>query len=339
MTKQPEVSVVLPLFNDGLTIGHVLKALYAQSKAPDYEIIVVDDGSTDNGPDRVMESGTRLIRQCNAGPAAARNRGAREAQGRILLFLDSDCVPPENWIAAMSKAIDGYFFHGAMGTLVAANDGVVPRLVQIEVEDRYRGMGKSRHGVDFLAAPSCGFVRDVFLKLGGFDERLRQAEDVELAYRFTGAGFRIVFVDSAPVAHSHQTTWREFFRAKYRRATGRLRVFALHPDKRRSDSWTPMTFKAQFAAVATSMPLLFLGLFGLGWVALVGVILLGLGVLLGWPVVVATAQRQRSLLGIVGGVTVGAAFVVIRSLIILMALLTIRLDRLYNLARAIRAGN
>lgn len=338
MSKAPKVSVVLPLYNDGPTIGAVLDALALQASAPDFEVIVVDDGSTDDGPERAVQGGARLIRQRNAGPAAARNRGAHEAGGQVILFLDSDCVPPPNWVAAMADAIDGERFQGVMGTLAAANDGVVPRLVQIEVEDRYRGMAAAPDGVDFIAAPSCGFLREVFLRLGGFDERLRQAEDVEMAYRFTEAGHRIGFVDSAPVAHAHQTTWSEFTCTKYRRAVGRLRVFALHPGKRRHDSWTPMTLKIQFAAIAAAMPLLLLGLLGLESAGLVGTILLVAGLLLGWPIVWATAKRQRPLIGIAGGLAVGVTFVLVRSLVILAALLRSCIDRFREPAPAAEAA-
>lgn len=339
LTETPEVSVVLPLFNDADTIGDVLAALTAQEAAPPMEVILVDDGSTDGGVSPERSGGVRILRQPNAGPAAARNRGARQAVGRIVLFLDADCVPPPNWVAAMSGAIDGTCFQAAMGTLSAANDGVIPRLVQIEVEDRYRGMQAAQDGVDFIAAPACGFLRAAFLAVGGFDERLRQAEDVELAYRFTGAGYRIAFVESAPVAHVHQTGWREFVRTKYRRAVGRLRVFELHPAKRRHDNWTPMSLKVQFAAIALALPLLTAGLFGLWPAVVAGLFLLCLGLALGAPLIRATAERERPLVGVAGGLAIGAAFVLIRSLVILAAMVRTRLDRLTRRApdrRAVR---
>lgn len=324
----PEVSVVLPLYDDGATIGATLSALAGQVGAPAFEVIVVDDGSGDDGPAVAAAGGARVIRQANAGPAAARNRGAREAWGRIVLFLDSDCVPPPNWVAAMAGALDGTRFQGAMGTLRAANDGVVPRLVQIEVEDRYRGMAAVPDGVDFIAAPSCGFILDVFRRVGGFDERLRQAEDVELAYRFTGAGHRIAFVVAAPVAHAHQTGWGEFIATKYRRALGRLEVFRLFPDKRRHDSWTPLSLKLQVGAFALAAPLLLLGLLGSGLAGLAGLLCLAVGLLLGWPLVAAAARRERSLIGLAGGLAVGVAFLLIRSGVIVAAMLRSRLDRI-----------
>jgi glycosyltransferase involved in cell wall biosynthesis len=319
----PTTTVVIPLYNDAASIGKVLDALEIQTDAPPFEVIVVDDGSTDLGPELVQKRAT-LIRQANAGPAAARNTGAGQAKGDYLLFLDADCTPSSHWVERMTRAMLGTGYEGVMGTLTAANDGVVPRLVQLEVEDRYRSMARARDGVDFIAAPSCGFNRRIFLALGGFNQSLRQAEDVEMGYRFTEAGHRIAFVADAPVAHEHQTTWGEFIRTKYRRAVGRLRVFALFPQKRRHDSWTPLSLKLQFAAIALAVGALALGfVFWPG--ALVGLGLIMMAILLGWPLVLATARRQASLIGFPRGLGVGAAFVVIRSLVILVAMLRAKL--------------
>lgn len=88
----PQVSVIIPLYNKGLYIRRALESVFAQT-FEDYEIIVVDDGSTDNGPEQVSsysDPRLRLIHQANAGPGAARNRGINEAQGKYVTFLDAD---------------------------------------------------------------------------------------------------------------------------------------------------------------------------------------------------------------------------------------------------------
>ncbi|MEI4485371.1 glycosyltransferase [Frigidibacter sp. MR17.14] len=326
----PDVSVILPLYNDRETLPAVLAALAAQRTARRVEVIVVDDGSTDGGP-ALVAAPVRLVTQANAGPAAARNRGAEAAGGALLLFLDSDCVPPPDWIERMAAAVTGRF-DAVMGTIRAANDGVVPRLVQLEVEDRYRGMAAATGGVDFIAAPACGVRAEVFRALGGFDARLRTAEDVEFAYRLTAAGHRIAFTDRVPVAHAHQRTWGQFLRAKHQRALGRLRVFALFPAKMRRDSWTPLSLKLQFACVALALALALpaLALPPVG--PLLVAALLASAVALGWPLVRATARAERSLIGYGPGLAVGAAFVLLRAAVILLALVQLRLGRRHRTA-------
>jgi len=326
MTPAPvQISVVIPLFNDAGTVGATLDALARQETVSSFEVIVVDDGSTDGGA-RLAEGRARVLRQANAGPSAARNHGARESCGGIVLFLDADCVPPPNWVAELSLPLEAGQAHATMGTIRMANDGVVPRLVQSEVEDRYRGMAAATDGIDFIAAPSCGFRRDVFLEIGGFDERLRSAEDVDIAYRFTGAGHRIVFVGSAPVAHQHQTTWRAFVATKFSRAKGRFTVFRRFPAKRRHDSWTPLSFKLQFAATAIAVPALILGILLTPWLIAAAVALLLSAVILGWPLVRDTGDRMSDLAGPLGGLGIGAGYVILRSLIILSALAAVKLN-------------
>jgi len=319
------VSVVLPLYNDARSVGAVLAALAAQVTERPFEIIVVDDGSRDAGPEIAAAAGALVVAQPNAGPAAARNRGAQEARGAIVLFLDSDCVPPPNWVQAMAGALDDPRFDAVMGTIAAANDGVVPRIVQAEVEERYQGMRAARDGVDFIAAPSCGFRREVFLALGGFDRRLRQAEDVEIAYRTTGAGHRIAFVDAAPVAHHHQTGWIEFLRVKFVRARGRMEVFRLFPEKRRHDSWTPLSLKLQFGFAALAVPAALIGLVLAPWgLLLPGLCLAGIGIA-GARSVGATSARLAPLVGRPRAVMAGLAYVVARAFVILAAVAQVKL--------------
>jgi glycosyltransferase involved in cell wall biosynthesis len=89
-------SVIVPAYNAESTIGKCLDALERQNIPRDeYEVIVVDDGSTDNMPGIVKRFPVKYISQQNKGPASARNRGAGEAKGEIILFTDSDCVPRE----------------------------------------------------------------------------------------------------------------------------------------------------------------------------------------------------------------------------------------------------
>lgn len=104
------VSVVVPLYNKSAWIERCLASIARQSYR-DFEVIVVDDGSTDDSPTKVEKRGDpnlRLIRQANAGPGAARNRGVAEARGDLIAMLDADDAWDPEYLAESVRILDGY---------------------------------------------------------------------------------------------------------------------------------------------------------------------------------------------------------------------------------------
>lgn len=102
------VSVIVPLYNKGPYVERALNSVLAQSYR-DFEAIVVDDGSTDDGPSRVQsfsDSRIRLVRQANAGPGAARNRGISEAKGELIAFLDADDAWMPDYLQSSVQMLD-----------------------------------------------------------------------------------------------------------------------------------------------------------------------------------------------------------------------------------------
>src|SRR5689334_14243206 len=111
------VSIVVPAHNAAHTLPACICALLKQDLTQPYEIIVVDDGSTDETASlgSLCARRVRVLRQERKGPAAARNRGIREACGRVVLFTDADCEPMAGWASALVRALDGGAA-GAKGT-------------------------------------------------------------------------------------------------------------------------------------------------------------------------------------------------------------------------------
>src|SRR5579864_3689500 len=127
------VSIIIPTFNGGARIADCLGALVKQTAGRDAEIVVVNDGSTDNTADVVARyTGVRLVSQSNAGPAAARNRGALEARGTIILFTDDDCVPMPDWLDGMLEPFNDPELVGAKGAYRTLQKSLVARFVQAE---------------------------------------------------------------------------------------------------------------------------------------------------------------------------------------------------------------
>ena len=242
------ISIVIPVHNEKQRLDRCLAALRGQSVQPELEIVVVDDGSTDGGVDYLERSGVRVVRQVNQGPAAARNTGAASARGDIILFIDADCVADANWLREMLRPFEDSEVVAVKGAYRTRQRGLVARFVQIEFEHRYRRLRNSRR-VDFLASYSVGFRRRYFLEIGGFRADLIMNEDVELAYRISHSGGKMVFNRNAAVYHEHPETLRSYFLIKFWRGYWRAVVYKKYPGKAVSDSYTPPSLKFQVLSV------------------------------------------------------------------------------------------
>jgi glycosyltransferase involved in cell wall biosynthesis len=240
-------SIIIPTFNGASRIGNCLDSLVKQTAGQNVEILVVDDGSTDNTANVVRGySSVRLIPQANAGPASARNRGALEAQGKILLFTDDDCVPMADWLEAMLGPFKDPDVVGAKGIYRTHQKSLAARFVQIEYEDKYRLMA-GLPSIDFIDTYSAAFRRDRFLEMTGYDTSfpVACAEDVELSYRMSARGWKMKFVPAAIVYHTHPDTFPRYLKKKYKFAFWRVLAVRKNPSKGVKDSHTPQIMKLQ----------------------------------------------------------------------------------------------
>ena len=252
----PHASVVVPAYNAAGTLPLCLTALAAQDyPRAAYEIVVVDDGSTDATAAIAAAAGATVIAQPNTGPAATRNRGAAAAAGEIILFTDADCEPQPDWLTLMLQPFADPAVAGVKGSYRTRQREVVARLAQYEFEERYELLAR-RPTIDFVDTHAAAFRAAVFHATGGFDPAFVQAnnEDVDLSYRLAEQGYRLVFQRWAVVYHRHVASWRRYARLKMRRGYWRMLVYRLHPGKALRDSYTPQVLKLQvllaYAALA-----------------------------------------------------------------------------------------
>jgi len=259
----PDVSVVIPAYNVVDTILACLVALEKQTiERHRYEIIVVDDGSTDETPRLAAERGSIVLRQTNQGPAVARNRGIAASRGDVVLFTDADCAPVEDWIAQMLAPFDDSSVVGVKGAYRSRQRELAARFIQIEYEDRYDHTARSKH-VDFIDTYAAAYRRQVLLAAGGFDARFPCAsvEDQELSFRLAEAGHKFVFNPCAIVYHHHPESWLRYARRKFKIGYWKTLVLRLHPAKTWKDSHTPADVKLQMLLAPLSA---LLGLLAIG---------------------------------------------------------------------------
>ncbi|MBI2952741.1 MAG: glycosyltransferase [Chloroflexi bacterium] len=250
------ISIIVPAHNARDHIGNCLSALLQQDGLQDdYEVIVVDDGSTDGTEDLARGYGVRILSQAHRGPGAARNYGASQAKGSLLLFTDADCEPAVDWATRMAKAFAQPEVIGAKGAYRCRQKGLVARFVQVEFEDKYDHLRKSEY-IDFVDTYSAGYRREVLLAGGGFDPRFLRAsvEDIDLSFRLAKNGCKMVFVQDAIVYHRHPATLREYARRKFWFGYWRVVIYRRFPGKALADSRTPLSLRVQVTLAGLLVP-------------------------------------------------------------------------------------
>ncbi len=253
-------SVIVPAYQAAAVLPRCLNALQQQAvDRAQYEIIVVDDGSTDRTAE-VAEQALRhfpaaqVIRAEHSGPASARNRGAAAAQGDLLLFTDADCEPVPEWIAQFAQAFADPAISGAKGTYGTRQHSFTARFVQQEYQERY-DYTRRQTAIDFIDTHSAAYRRTVFLENHGFDTSFPGAvvEDQEFSFRLAARGHRLIFVPGALVYHQHNTTLLRYFRRKFNIGYWKMYVLKIHPGKAVRDSHTPQVVKVQIVLLAAAL--------------------------------------------------------------------------------------
>jgi glycosyltransferase involved in cell wall biosynthesis len=255
MSVPPVISVVIPNYNCARTIGTCLESTSQAGMTP-YEVIVVDDGSTDGSREIIERYPVRLIRfKRNRGASAARNAGAREARGRIIFFTDADCVltPGSLDRAAMTFEKHPDALIGGTYEPRACDHGLYSTF-QASFVNYFE---TKRPVPDYVAAHAMVVSREIFLAHGGFDEGFMPIiEDVDFSHRLKRAGVPLVMDPALTVGHIFEfTLWaaiRNAFRKSRYWTLYSLRAGDLHRDSGTA-SWE---LKATVALLPPTLALL-----------------------------------------------------------------------------------
>ncbi|HEY1434973.1 MAG TPA: glycosyltransferase [Thermoanaerobaculia bacterium] len=236
-------SVVIPTYRRPETLFSVLEALATQKSAPDFETVVVDDGSGDATPERLAAYRPpypfRHVSQENSGPAAARNRGVREARGETVLFLGDDTVPEPELLAVHAEA------HAAPRPFPVAVLGyttwprelkISPFLHHINEYGLQFGYGliadTEAVPFNFFYTSNVSLPRRLLLDAGLFDTSFPHAawEDIEVAYRLMQRGMRMLYRPAAVARHHHPITFASFRRRQEKAGEAAAIFYEKHPE-------------------------------------------------------------------------------------------------------------
>ncbi len=220
----PRVSVVVCAYNAAGTLHDTLRGVEAL-RYPDFEVIVVDDGSTDATAEIAAGYGCRLIRTPNRGLSAARNTGWREAAGEIVAYIDADAHPDPDWLTYLALDFAATAHAGVGGPNVPPRDA---RLVADCVANAPGGpvhVLLSDREAEHIPGCNMAFRRSALEALGGFDPQFRTAgDDVDLCWRLQDQGWTLGFAPAAMVWHHRRATVRGYWRQQvgYGRAEAML---------------------------------------------------------------------------------------------------------------------
>jgi GT2 family glycosyltransferase len=232
-TGMPFFSIVIPTYNRPAQLAVCLQACarldYPRNR---FEVIAVDDGGT-TPLDAVVARfhgvlTLKLLRQENAGPAAARNRGASEARGEFLAFTDDDCSPGPKWLQALAAQFVSSPDCAVGGqTLNALTYNLYSTASQLLISYLFSHYNAVPHAARFFPSSNLAFPTKWFHAIGGFDVTYSRAaaEDRELCDRWLHHGYRMIYVAEAVVYHAHDLTFRTFLRQHFHYGRG---AFCFH---------------------------------------------------------------------------------------------------------------
>jgi len=253
-----DFSVIIPTYNRSRTLLKTLQALAEQRTGTDeslplsYEVLVVDDGSTDDTEARVRDFQRRssaengrlhYLRQANRKQGAARNAGAKQASSDFLVFLGDDTIPAADFLSRHACARKTRMQAAPDSRLVVIGQtrwadhlAVTPFMKYIGEQGWQFGFAlitdPERVPFNFFYTSNLSIGRRFFLESGGFDEDFQEYgwEDIELSVRLVGRGMQLIYEPSAVTWHDHPTSLRSFIRRQKKVGFSAWQFYRKHPE-------------------------------------------------------------------------------------------------------------
>ncbi len=244
-----QFSVIIPVFNRPAELDELLDSLTRQTDRQ-FEVIIVEDGSEQKSDAIVEKYKNRLpityIEKPNSGPGLSRNAGARKARYDYLIFFDSDCIIPEDYIQIVNDFLTQQYYDAyggpdrALPTFTTVQKAINYAMTSFFTTGGIRGGKKSMekfHPRSF----NLGVSKEAFNAVGGFRD-MRFGEDIDFSVRLIKNGFTTTLIPEAYVYHKRRTNFRKFFKQVYNSGIARINLYLLHPQSLKPVHLLPAVF-------------------------------------------------------------------------------------------------
>jgi O-antigen biosynthesis protein len=269
LPRTPKVSVVVATYNGARTLKACLESL-SRLNYPDYEVILVDDGSRDQTPEIARAFPTvRYLRQSNQGLSAARNAGIQAAQGEIVAFTDDDCRADEDWLYYLVGGLLRGDFAGVGGhNFLPPEDSCVAAAVMVSPGGPAHVMVTDREA-EHIPGCNMAFYKWALEAIGGFDPIFRKAgDDVDMCWRLQESGFKIGFSPAAFVWHYRRSTVEAYRKQQIGYGEAEALLIGKHPEHYNAFGgglWRGRIYASAFSGLLLRRAVIYHGVFGSGF--------------------------------------------------------------------------
>ncbi|MCL6265672.1 glycosyltransferase [Flagellimonas myxillae] len=261
-----EISIIVPVYNRPEEVRELLQSLSAQEFTGDFEVVIVEDGSTQSSED-IVDSFRKNLNisyyfKANSGPGDSRNFGMQKAKGNYFIILDSDCILPPQYLVEVDRELQNNFVHcfggpdAADQSFSTVQKAINYAMTSIFTTGGIRG-GKKSVGKFQPRSFNMGISRVAFEKAGGFG-RIHPGEDPDLSFRIWKAGFDSRLFPNAYVYHKRRIDWNKFYTQVNKFGMVRPILNQWHPGTAKLTYWFPTLF---MLGLVVSIALTFIGIY------------------------------------------------------------------------------
>lgn len=267
-----QFSIIIPVYNRPQEIDELLASLTRQTDVKNFEVIIVEDGSTEKS-DKIILKYKKILNinyffKNNSGAGASRNFGMQKATGNYFIIFDSDCIIPSHYLKEVADALDKNYTD-AYGGADAAHHSftIIQKAINYSMTSFLTtgGIRGSKKSVDKFQPRSFNFgiSKKAFDKTKGFSD-MKIGEDIDLTFRLWQNNFKTQFIEKAFVYHKRRTTFQQFFKQTFSFGKARPFLNKKYPKTAKITYWFPTVFIVFFLFSIISFLLgikIFLGLF------------------------------------------------------------------------------